>query len=132
MRTEIRLGVGATLEWRDETVLGRHEEAPGSLLHRVRIDRDGSALLRSDVALGPRWPETLGAGGIDGARAVGTRLVVGAAPADRPIEVDGARAAVLPIGPDAAVVSAVGGTAWAVRRALHGAPLCTREGFVST
>lgn len=75
MHTTIALGTHATLRWRDETVLGRHEEATGSLLHRVRITRGQNPVLRSDVAVGPRWPESLGPGGIDGARALGTLVV---------------------------------------------------------
>lgn len=77
-RTRIRLRAGATLVWRDEVVLGRHGEAPGSILQRLAVDVCGRPLLRSDVALGPRWPASLGpAGAGEGCRAVGTLLVAG-------------------------------------------------------
>jgi urease accessory protein len=138
MRTTIRLGPRATLRWRDETVLGRHEEATGSLLHRVRIDRGDAPVLRSDLAVGPRWPESLGPGGIDGARAVGTLVTtVGATEDPTPMQPegvgrgvqqptpsgcdgDGVRAAWLELSDGTIVRSAVGATARGVRHALDG------------
>jgi urease accessory protein len=152
MRTTIRLGAGASLRWRDETVLGRHHEAGGSLWHRVRVDLEGRPLLRSDLALGPRWPASLGPGGVDGAGAVGTELWVGLDPAaglavgplgsaaqppadptagaaaDTP-----ARAERLELGRGAVVVSAVGGSARSVRSGLASAgSLCVRALLVTT
>jgi urease accessory protein len=74
----IRLAGSARLIWRDEVQLGRWGEAPGSLLQRISIDRDGRALLRTALGVGPVWPEwtsqaVLGTDTV----AIGTAVVVG-------------------------------------------------------
>jgi urease accessory protein len=139
VRTHVTLASGASLCWRDETVLGRHGDNPGSLEHRLRIDRCGTPLLRSDLAIGPRWPDSTGVAGLDGARCIGTLVLVGEG-------VDGAhgcgageagpgapgRSAAMELGPDAMVVSAVGETAASVRAGLARPRLPAREGFVTT
>jgi urease accessory protein len=76
--TRIRLGPGASLVWREEVVLGRHDEPSGSALQRLRVDGPDGPVLRTDLAIGPRWPGSLGPGGVGPAGAVGTVLVVGA------------------------------------------------------
>src|SRR5690606_20917682 len=110
-RTSIALAAGAELVWREVVVLGRHAEAAGSLLQRLRVDRAGRPLLRTDLAAGPRWPGSLGPGGVGPAGAVATALVVGPSadrlprPGDRAAAVppgDGVRAAVLPLAEEAA------------------------------
>ncbi len=75
----IDLAVGAELVWREVAVLGRHGETPGSLLQRLRVDEAGRPLARNDLAVGPRWPGSLGPAGVGEARAVATALVVGPA-----------------------------------------------------
>ncbi len=105
--TRVRLAAGAELVWREVVVLGRHDEAPGSLLQRLQVEVDGRPLLRNDLAVGPRWPGSLGPAGVGaGASAVATALVVG--PAARALRVDpppGVRAAVLALDRSAALVS---------------------------
>jgi urease accessory protein len=113
----IRLAVDARLVWREVVVLGRHGEAPGSVVQRLRVDVAGRPLVRNDLAVGPRWPGSLGPGGVGGARAVGTALVVGHdldAPAvDESVAAavaagsDGVRAAVLRLDDRAALVTVV-------------------------
>lgn len=76
-RTTIELAAGASLLWREEVVLGRHDEGPGSLHQRLVVDRDGAPLLRTELTVGPRWPGSLGPAGTAGARAVGTIVTVG-------------------------------------------------------
>ena len=112
----IDLAAGAELVWREVVVLGRHREAGGSLLQRLRVDVAGRPLLRNDMAVGPRWPGSLGPAGVGVARAVATGLVVGPAAehldvADAGASGNGAatttRVAVLPLGDHAALVTAV-------------------------
>lgn len=79
--TSVRLAAGASLAWREELVIGRHEEAPGSVAQSMVVDLDDHGpLLRTQVALGPGWPGSLGGGGAGaGTRSVGTVLVAGPA-----------------------------------------------------
>lgn len=132
VRTRVRLGVGATLTWRDESVFGRHGEVGGSLLHRLRVDRGEVPLVRTDVAAGPRWPDSPGPAGLDGARCLGTLLVVGD-PNREPVgdvrqegptsptgsgSADGVRAGAMELAPGITLVTALADTAGAVRRGL--------------
>ena len=43
----------ATIHWQETVVLGRRGEPSGSMGQRLRIDRSGRALLRSDLGVGP-------------------------------------------------------------------------------
>jgi urease accessory protein len=102
-------------------VLGRHGEEPGSLLARLSVERQGAPLLRNDLAVGPRWPGSLGPAGVGpGTRAVGTVVVVGPDAGGLTIPPrPGVRAAVLPLAADDAVlVTAVGTSAGAVSALL--------------
>lgn len=100
------LAPDAELVWREVVVLGRHGEPPGSLLQRLRVDVGGQPLLRNDLAVGPRWPGSLGPAGVGDARAAATALVVGPAAGRLPhVGVDEVRAAVLPLGDRAALVT---------------------------
>ncbi|MGE3619142.1 MAG: urease accessory protein UreD [Acidimicrobiia bacterium] len=73
----VRMAEGATLRWRELTVLGRHGEEPGSLRSRLRVEREGRAVHDAEVAVGPAWPTSTGPGGLAGARALGTLVVLG-------------------------------------------------------
>lgn len=120
--TRVSLAAGATLVWQEVVVLGRHSEAPGSLLQRLRVDAGGRPFLRNDLAVGPRWPASLGPAGVHDARALGTAVLVGAMP-DLACSgvldtVAGARAAVLPLAEGAAMVSVLGPDATTVIAAL--------------
>ena len=104
--THLDLAPDAELVWREVIVLGRHGEPPGSLLQRLRVDVGGHPLLRNDLAVGPRWPGSLGPAGVGDARAVATALVVG--PAAGRLHhhgTDEVRGAVLPLGDRAALVT---------------------------
>ena len=117
----VRLAGGACLFWREVVVLGRHDEPSGSLLQRLRVDRDGHPLVRNDLAVGPAWPGSLGPAGVGAARAVATARVVapdagslvvdlgaggagGAGGVTGPPVTDEVRAAVMPLADDAALV----------------------------
>lgn len=74
----------ASVEWTETVVLGRHGEPSGSMLQRLVVDRADRPLLRNDVPLGPSWPGADGPAGTDGARVVGSTLVVGLARPEAP------------------------------------------------
>jgi len=120
--TTIDLAGGARLWWREEVVLGRHREAPGSLLQRLRVNVAARPLLRNDLALGPRWPGSLGPAGTAGARAVGMILAVGApSPAGGRREDFGeTRVAVVPLGDGATLVTALAPSHAELAAALDG------------
>jgi urease accessory protein len=90
---------GGSVRWRELLVLGRHDEAPGSLRCALRVDLAGRPLLRHELKIGAvGWdgPAVLGT-----ARVVGLLLFAGA-------EVDGAA----DVGPEALRA----GDGWAVSR----------------
>lgn len=115
----LALAATASVVWREEVVLGRHGEGGGSLLQRLRVDRGGRPLLRSDLALGPVWPGADGPAGIGTARVVGTALVVGApAAAAEPRLTSGVRSARCRLDADAVLVTALGESYEAVHEVL--------------
>jgi urease accessory protein len=136
--THITLADGATLVWQEVVVLGRHHEATGSLLQRLRVDVGGRPLLRNDLAVGPRWPASLGPAGVGDAGALGTAVVVDAPPpADGPPEAagpGGVRAAALRLTDTATLVTALGARAEDVAAALVAvtAPLAGRSCMTRT
>lgn len=129
-RSRIELAASARLVWREELVLGRSGEASGSVLQRFTIDRGGRPLLRTEHAVGPRWPGSTGPAGTGGRRALGTLTVVGPAAREvKPPKSEGVtRAALLELAEDAVVVSAVATTARALRAFLDQALLDLRTG----
>jgi urease accessory protein len=74
--TRIELAADARLVWRDEVVLGREGEDPGSISTRLRVTRAGQVLLDHEFAAGPRHRGSLGPAGSGGHRAIGTVLIV--------------------------------------------------------
>jgi urease accessory protein len=81
---KVELAADARLVWRDESILGRDGEEPGSVSTRLRVVRAGRVLLDREVAMGPRHPGSLGPAGSGGHRALGTVLVVDPAWAREP------------------------------------------------
>lgn len=77
-RTESRVEVAedASLVWREEIVLGRSGETPGSIAARLRVRRGGRPLIDHQVALGPDHAGSLGPAVTGGHRAVGSVLIV--------------------------------------------------------
>ena len=73
--TRIRMVDGARLAWRDEFVLGRHNEEPGTWRSRLRVVYNGSVVLSSDTAAGPAAPGWRSSSVLDGARAVSTLVI---------------------------------------------------------
>ena len=84
----VRLAAGARLVWRDEWVLGRVGEDPGSWRSRIRIVYDGRPLLASDLGTGPMAPGWRSRAVLAGARAVSSLVVV-----DPGVDFDPGRAA---------------------------------------
>ena len=72
----IRLGSGARLRWRDEWVLGRVAEEPGSWASRIQIVYEDRPLVVSELATGPEAPGWGSSAVLAGARAVSSLVVV--------------------------------------------------------
>ncbi|HEV3169556.1 MAG TPA: urease accessory protein UreD [Actinocrinis sp.] len=118
----------ARLVWREEVLLGRHGEPPGSVATRLRVRRDGRALLDHTLAAGPRYPGSLGAAVTAADTAIGTIVIVDpdwahVPPADRlplPTRDDaGGAVTVLPLPGPAVVVSALAPDGLTLRRLLE-------------
>ncbi|MBS2965006.1 urease accessory protein UreD [Actinocrinis puniceicyclus] len=82
----VELAADALLVWRDELILGRDGEDPGSVSTRLRVLRAGRVLLDREVAFGPRHPGSLGPAGSGAHRAIGSLLVVDPAWASAPVD----------------------------------------------
>ncbi|MER7515335.1 urease accessory protein UreD [Streptomyces sp. NPDC126499] len=121
MRTTVELAAGARLVLREEQILGRHGEEPGSLLSRLTVRRAGRPLLDQELAHGPAAPAGWdGPAVFAGHRAVGQLLVVGPRFTDKPAETRllGEHAVLAPLAGPAALVTAVAPDALALRRLL--------------
>jgi urease accessory protein len=107
--TSLTLDAGCDVTWREEVVLGRHQEAPGSVRLRLRVERGGELLVHNELGLGPLWPEWNGPAGCGAARVVSSVLVTGprarelAASAELP-PAPGTTGAVFALTPDAIAI----------------------------
>lgn len=78
LHTQVQLARTARLVWREELVLGRTHESPGSLRARTRIERAGEALLHQDLTIdGHGLPRHQAPSILGQARGTGSVLVVG-------------------------------------------------------
>ncbi|MFF8845383.1 urease accessory protein UreD [Streptomyces sp. NPDC015127] len=124
LRTRVELAPTARLVLREEQILGRHGEDPGTLVTRLTVHRAGRPLLDTELACGPGAP-----GGWDGPavlaghRAVGQLLVVDPAYEEKPLEplLLGPTAALAPLAGPAVLVTAVATDARELRRLLDDA-----------
>ncbi|MFH8371250.1 urease accessory protein UreD [Streptomyces sp. NPDC018031] len=118
MHTRITLAATARLTFREEQVLGRAGEGPGSLATRLTVYRSGVPLLDQESAYGPRAPGWDGPAVLGGHRAVGQLLVVDPAFADRPPRLPrlGDTAVATPLAGPAVLVTAVAADALRLRR----------------
>jgi urease accessory protein len=128
--TRVELAADARLVWRDELVLGRDGEDPGSVSTRLRVVRAGRVLLDHEIALGPRHPGSLGPSGADSHRALGMVLIVepawedAAHPGMPDIEAQddpGVAVAVMRLSGPAVLVAAAAADGLALARVLDGA-----------
>lgn len=116
----VELDDDASLLLREELILGRHGEPPGTVAQHVRVHQAGRALYDQQLKVGP------GAAGWDSPavagrnRALGSLLVVDPAWTSRtpPSGIVANQAAVLPLAGPAVLVSASSPDSLALRRAL--------------
>ncbi|MEU4100350.1 urease accessory protein UreD [Streptomyces tanashiensis] len=121
MRTTVDLAPTARLVLREEQVLGRHGEPPGTLVTRLTVRRAGRVLLDQELAFGPGAPGGWDGGAVlGGHRATGQLLMVDPAFAEKPVEsrLYGENAVVSPLAGPAALATAVAPDALALRRLL--------------
>ncbi|MFE9217852.1 urease accessory protein UreD [Streptomyces lavendulae] len=121
VRTRAELAPTARLMLREEQVLGRTGEAPGTLRARLTVIRDGRPLLDQELSCGPGAPGGWdGPAGIAGHRALGQLLVVDPRfDADPPAaRVLGEFAAVTPLAGPAVLVTALAPDALRLRELL--------------
>jgi urease accessory protein len=125
IETEVMLGAGAFLRWREEIMLGRFGEAAGSVWASLRVDVAAGPggrrrpLLAQDLDLAPDAPGLHGPAVLGGARAVGSLLVAAPGPAGlgrEPAVGDGV--ALLPLAGPGVLVSALADDAVTLRRRL--------------
>ncbi|MFJ5831989.1 urease accessory protein UreD [Streptomyces sp. NPDC093089] len=124
MRTTVELAPTARLVLREEQILGRHGEPPGTLVTRLTVRRAGRPLLDQELAFGPGAPGGWDGGAVlGGHRAVGQLLVVEPAFTAKPVESRsiGEHAVVAPLSGPAALVTAVAPDALALRGVLDAA-----------
>ncbi|MEU7701141.1 urease accessory protein UreD [Streptomyces sp. NPDC039028] len=124
MRTVVELAATARLVLREEQVLGRHGEPPGTLVTRLTVRRAGRPLLDQELAFGPGAPGGWDGGAVlGGHRAIGQLLVVEPAFEEKPVHprLIGEHAAVTPLAGPAALATAVAPDALALRRLLDDA-----------
>ncbi|WP_326613128.1 urease accessory protein UreD [Streptomyces scopuliridis] len=121
MRTRVELAATARLVLRDEQILGRHGEGPGTLLTRLTVHRAGRPLLDQELAHGPGAADGWDGGAIlGGYRAVGQLLLVGQEFEEKPVEprLLGDTAVLTPLAGPGALVTAVAPDALRLRRVL--------------
>lgn len=112
----VRLDGDAELVWREEVVLGRHDEPGGEWRSSLRVTRGGLPVLVQDTVYGGALWSSPAVGA--GFRCGGSLLVVGAG-AETEAQVLGRRAAVMPLAyPGATLVSALAADALTLRRRL--------------
>ncbi|MDY7106636.1 MAG: urease accessory protein UreD [Actinomycetota bacterium] len=75
--TTIAAAAGARLRWREDVVLGRHDEQPGDVSLRLDVTRCDAPLLRQELCVGPSMPAWDGPGGLAGARRIRSTLEIG-------------------------------------------------------
>ncbi|MER5709713.1 urease accessory protein UreD [Streptomyces sp. NPDC002122] len=124
MRTTVELAPTARLVLREEQILGRHGEQPGTLVTRLTVHRAGRPLLDQELAYGPGAPGGWDGGAVlGGHRATGQLLVVDPDFTDKPVEsrLLGEGAVIAPLAGPAALVTAVAPDALALRRLLDAA-----------
>lgn len=114
---EIRLHGTGRICWREEILLGRHDERPGRLDLALGVDIDGFPLLRHTFAVGDDQPGWDGPAIIGAHRAVGLHLEAGAgSPPSTPAA--GPGWARLPLQGPGTLIAALGADLPTLRQAL--------------
>ncbi|GAA0582775.1 urease accessory protein UreD [Streptomyces crystallinus] len=123
MHTRVELAADARLVLREEQILGRHGEEPGTLTTRLTVHRAGRPLLDQELAYGPGAPGGWnGSAVLGGHRAVGQLLVVDPELAEKPVEARmlSESAVLTPLAGPAFLVTALAPDARLLRRVLDG------------
>ncbi|MEV7426496.1 urease accessory protein UreD [Streptomyces sp. NPDC091212] len=123
MRTRVELAATARLVLREEQILGRHGEPPGTLLSRLTVHRAGRPLLDQEAGYGPGAPGGWDGGAVlGGHRAVGQLLCVAPEFEEKPVapRMLGDTAVLTPLAGPAFLVTAVAPDALRLRRVLDG------------
>ncbi|MFE2600395.1 urease accessory protein UreD [Streptomyces sp. NPDC059396] len=121
MRTRVELAATARLVLREEQILGRHGEEPGTLSTRLTVLRAGRPLLDQELSYGPGAPAGWDGGAVlGGHRAVGQLLLVGTEFEERPAlpRLLGETAVLTPLAGPAVLITAVAPDALRLRRVL--------------
>ncbi|MFI5757721.1 urease accessory protein UreD [Streptomyces sp. NPDC051569] len=121
MRTRVELAATARLVLREEQILGRHGEQPGTLLSRLTVHRAGRPLLDQELAHGPGAPGGWDSGAVlDGRRALGQLLLAGPEFEEKPARsrLLGETAVLTPLAGAGVLVTAVAPDALRLRRVL--------------
>jgi urease accessory protein len=127
--TTVRLAETATCRIVEEVSLGRSHEPSGRLRLVLRVERDGQPLAHHDELFGPDVPGARSVVSVGDARHVYSAVIVGIdAGASRVVAAGTARAAWLPIAPDATFVLGVGPDRPATLDAVE---MLTRDGVSS-
>lgn len=128
----LELAEDAIFVVREELVLGRHREPGGSILSRLRIDRAGRPVLRTDLALGPAWSGSSTHAVTGGHRVIGHVVAVGTGmgPLDLVAAPD-MRLAATAFGQNGILVTAVGDRADRVTHDLDAVVAALRAGVTA-
>ncbi|MFD5030925.1 urease accessory protein UreD [Streptomyces sp. NPDC058405] len=121
MSTRVELAATGRLVLREEQILGRHGELPGTLFTRLTVRRAGRPLLDQELAYGPGAPGGWDGGAVlGGHRAVGQLLLAGPEFEDKPgrPRMLGDTAVLTPLAGPAVLVTAVAPDALRLRRVL--------------
>lgn len=121
MRTRVELAATACLMLREEQILGRHGEEPGTLSTRLTVLRAGRPLLDQELSYGPGAPVGWDGGAVlGGHRAVGQLLLVGTEFEEKPARprLLGETAVLTPLAGPAVLITAVAPDALRLRRVL--------------
>ncbi|MFD5470367.1 urease accessory protein UreD [Streptomyces sp. NPDC127105] len=116
--TRIELEPGARLLVREELLLGRHGETPGTVRQRLRVTLAGRPLHDQEFAVGPDVPGWRGPAVTGGRRTLGTLLVVAPGSPALPPAPPTADAAVMPLSPGVTLLTALADDALTLRRYL--------------
>lgn len=129
-RAALVMATGSTIAWREELIMGRHDEAAGTIESRIDLTLGGHPLLRTELLLGPEHPGWDGPAGIGGSRAVGSMLYCAPHLGDAGIEAGrlGSCCTMMPLAGPAVYVSALARDATALRYDLDRAE---REIFIT-
>ncbi|MDH2390718.1 urease accessory protein UreD [Streptomyces sp. HNM0663] len=121
MHTRVELAATARLVLREEQILGRYGEEPGTLATRLAVRRAGRPLLDQELSYGPGAPDGWdGPAVLGGLRAAGQLLVVDPAMEEKPAEprLLGESAVLTPLAGPGLLVTAAAPDARGLRRVL--------------